>query len=638
MTAWRQTRWGLYVVVMAALVLLRVSAAFAVISQGDLTVYIYFETREAGRWGEGSSGNNAVPTTFHNIAPGFTTINKLGKPATETGGSFDFNHWDLVEARQLGSVRPDYHFVKNYRLLGRFDTLIVKDAEFFAYYRPWYDAEGTLKDKGRAEAFRDYSPYSQHELQQQYFQNNLHEYYTDLNFTDNFSMRVGKQQIVWSEGNLLSGTDITNPADVSYHGFVGAESAEDTRKGLGMVKLNYILPDFLETANNELEAFVIPGGFECASSLKSNLTTGLTCVNTDPRNPYAVPVSLSGPYGVPLPPKEFSGGLFNQEGQPVRVTSLLDLPAKPMVALLGSGPSGSFRSFVDLVTRDISGAPSNSIDNSEFGMRFSSLLPFGDGLQTSFIFLYEARSPEVGLCTGGCSAPPGFIAEPRAPGLFIGFGKFAYGTPLPGVAKSATALILSTSNYRRNPYFGLTGTYYDKTFTDAVLRYDTLYAPRVSVSAPNGPYDGNFARWTEFSRSVLGVDRPTLVPILYPYLTKQHTLFTLQTTETFYPDLPPGTIPNDPMGKIRRWSTFMSLTATNFLLNGRTANQSGIAWDVDDQTGQIVSSTAYRYTRHVLLGVNLDWYIGRSGRHTDPFLESKSQRINELEFTFSYEL
>ncbi len=82
----------------------------------------------------------------------------------------------------------------------------------------------------------------------------------------------------------------------------------------------------------------------------------------------------------------------------------------------------------------------------------------------------------------------------------------------------------------------------------------------------------------------------------------------------------------------------MSLTATNFLLNGRTANQSGIAWDVDDQTGQIVSSTAYRYTRHVLLGVNLDWYIGRSGRHTDPFLESKSQRINELEFTFSYEL
>ncbi len=228
MTVWRQARRsGLCVVIMTAVAVLRAAAAYAVITQGDLTVYIYFETREAGRWGEGSSGNNAVPTTFQNTAPGYTTIDRLGRAATETGGSFDFNHRDLVEARQLGSVRPEYHFVKNYRLLGRFDTLILKDADFFAYYRPWYDAEGTLKDQGRAEAFRDYSSYTQSELQQQYFQNSLHEYYADLNFTDNFSMRVGKQEIVWSEGNLLSGTDITNPVDVSYHGFVGAESAEE---------------------------------------------------------------------------------------------------------------------------------------------------------------------------------------------------------------------------------------------------------------------------------------------------------------------------------------------------------------------------------------------------------------------------
>jgi hypothetical protein len=299
-----------------------------------------------------------------------------------------------------------------------------------------------------------------------------------------------------------------------------------------------------------------------------------------------------------------------------------------------------------LVNKNLSHPPSDSIDNSEFGMRYSTLLPFGDGLQTSFIFLYEARSPFSELCTG-CPPPHGFTgvtATPKhgapfvIPGLFVGLGKFAYGAPQPGVPKAGTFLTLTTTDYRRNPYFGLTGTYYDKTFTDAVFRYDALYAPRVAVSAPNGPDGGNFARWTEFSRFVLGIDRPTLVPILNPYFTKQHTLFTLQGTETFYPDLPPGTIPNDPMGKVRRWSTFMSLTATNFLLNGLAASQSGIAWDVDDQTGQLVSSTAYRFTRNVLVGVNLDWYLGRSGRHTDPYLESKSQRINELEFTLTYQL
>ena len=52
--------------------------------------------------------------------------------------------------RQLADIRPDYHIVKNYKLLGRFDTLVLKDADFFAFYRPWYDAIGTVKTTGIA--------------------------------------------------------------------------------------------------------------------------------------------------------------------------------------------------------------------------------------------------------------------------------------------------------------------------------------------------------------------------------------------------------------------------------------------------------------------------------------------------------
>src|SRR6266851_3176973 len=585
--AQRMLRHGLFAATAATIVILWSTAATAVITQGDLSIYGFLETREAGRWGEGGSRNNAIPTTFSNKAPGFTTIDRQGTPATESGGSFDFNRWDLVEARQVLSLRPDYHFIKHHKLFGRFDTKIIEDANFFAYYRPWYDAEGQLKSKGRAEAFRDWRNYSPQELWQQYAQDNLHEYYADLNFTDNFSMRIGKQQIIWSEGNLLSGTEITNPGDVSYHGFVGAEAAEDTRKALQMVKATYVLPEFLKTNNNEFEAFWIPGDFEGASSLKSNLTSGLTQVTTDPRNPYAVPVSLEGPFSgtvnpLSLLPANFTASeIFNQEGQPVRVTSLLDLPQKPMAAINVNGS----HVFFDLVNRNLSHPPSKSIENSEFGMRFSSLLPIGDGLQTSFIFLYEARSPKSEVCVK-CPRIPGFTvlsAIPKngnafiIPGLFIGTGIFTYGPPRPGVPKAGTVISESITDYRRNPYFGLTGTYYDKTFTDAVFRYDALYAPRVAVSAPSGPHGGSFARWTEFSRVVLGIDRPTLVPLFNPYLTKQHTLFTWQATETFYPDLPRGAIPNDPLGKIRRLSTFLSLTATNFLLNGLAANQSGIA-------------------------------------------------------------
>jgi hypothetical protein len=29
--------------------------------------------------------------------------------------------------RQLADIRPDYHMVKNYKFMGRFDTLLLKD-------------------------------------------------------------------------------------------------------------------------------------------------------------------------------------------------------------------------------------------------------------------------------------------------------------------------------------------------------------------------------------------------------------------------------------------------------------------------------------------------------------------------------
>ena len=55
-----------------------------------------------------------------------------------------------------------------------------------------------------------------HSLQHEYFNNDLREYYAQLNFTDNFSARIGKQQVIWSEADALSGTEVTNP--VNAHG------------------------------------------------------------------------------------------------------------------------------------------------------------------------------------------------------------------------------------------------------------------------------------------------------------------------------------------------------------------------------------------------------------------------------------
>lgn len=129
------------VAAVACVATLWTSVAMATITQGDFSVFGFFETREAGHWGEGSSSRDSTPTRINPV----TGFARPGQSFGLTGGSYDFNHWDLAEQRNLADVRPDYHMIKNYKLLGRFDTLFIKDADFFAFYRPWYDSVGSLK-------------------------------------------------------------------------------------------------------------------------------------------------------------------------------------------------------------------------------------------------------------------------------------------------------------------------------------------------------------------------------------------------------------------------------------------------------------------------------------------------------------
>src|SRR5216684_5592808 len=127
-------RWrSLFVTTVAVVAALWSSVAMATITQGDFSVFGFFETREAGHWGEQGSHLNSTQT--QEVRLGNIPFVKPGIAASHSGGSYDFNHWDLAEARQLADIRPDYHMVKNYKLLGRFDTRVIKDADFFAYYR-----------------------------------------------------------------------------------------------------------------------------------------------------------------------------------------------------------------------------------------------------------------------------------------------------------------------------------------------------------------------------------------------------------------------------------------------------------------------------------------------------------------------
>lgn len=631
--------WVLLLALGAGLVGLAASPASATITEGDVSIFGFFESRESARWGEGSATGPGTPTALTPAAPGSIPVNQMiglpGTPAGESGGSFDFEHWDLVQVRQLAELRTEYHLVKNYELFGHLDTLILRDAEVFALYRPWYDALGSIKDMGRAEPNRDWYPYDWRTIQQYYLRDDVHEYYVDLDFTDNFSARVGKQQIIWSEADALSGTEITNPSDLTYH-WNNFESPEDLRKNLKMVKLNYILPDFLKTADNLLELVWIPADWEGDYIIANG---------SDPRSPWVSYAALGPNPG------------YNQMGQPFLLHTFADQGWHQLVPLL---PNEPFFAQENVLT--MSKYPSNSIrDNSEFALRYSTLLPVGDGLQMSFIYLYEARMDRLGLCTA-CGRPYGAIKGPLAipgqgvvppgvtlhhvpfhlvaPGIWFGPGIYDFGPPKIGSVLGTTRVLLS-EDYKRHNFFGLVGTYYDKDITNVVYRYDMLWAPEVGVGTAD-PQTHSFAlgtsssAWTEFGRIILAADRPTYIP----WLSKQHTFLTAQYVNTFYPDKPAN---SDYYlfnfgGKLRRDNNLFFLGATNWLMDAQITSTSLFMWDIDDAVGFLESTNVYRYSYNVLFGLNAIWYLGKSNRFTDPFLFSGDQRMNEIELTVTYEI
>src|SRR5271169_6298880 len=97
----RGVRWrNVFIAACAGIATLWTSAARATITQGDFSVFGFFESREEGRWGEGGakSGTSAPATYVTGADPVFgigtgAIQTSPGRAASRSGGSFDFNRW-----------------------------------------------------------------------------------------------------------------------------------------------------------------------------------------------------------------------------------------------------------------------------------------------------------------------------------------------------------------------------------------------------------------------------------------------------------------------------------------------------------------------------------------------------------------
>ncbi|MBM4256192.1 MAG: hypothetical protein FJ147_09875 [Deltaproteobacteria bacterium] len=171
----------------------------------------------------------------------------------------------FILQRNTAQVEAKYHFLQEGRAFGWLPTGPFEDASLTVIGRGVYDS---LYDIG--DAYSD--KFTQQEKIKRKFEYKLREVYLDTALPP-FSLRVGRQQIVWGETDNFRALDVINPLDLRWHW--SRESWEDIRIPLWMVRAIYDIGKAGPLEESFVEAVWIPWDFQRGKT------------TTDPRRPWA---------------------------------------------------------------------------------------------------------------------------------------------------------------------------------------------------------------------------------------------------------------------------------------------------------------------------------------------------------------
>ena len=292
----------------------------------------------------------------------------------------DPGKFQFIQQRNTARLRVDWNWLeRGGKWLDRYDLSdVISSSHLFILYRGVYDSvydytpsfndkftfQGEKVDK-RFDNLNDYSKGARNALK---FENQLREAYVDIKFRGNFSLRAGKQQIIWGESDGFRLLDRANALDLSWHFFYElpppAFGLDDLRIPFWMIKGLYDFGSVGSWSNVFAEAYWNPGDWQ-------------------PNKVSFLPAPWGVRIGNPLTNPR-SGGLTTN---PNRVVRLMN-------------GTGLFRQ---------GNYDRNPIDNSQFGIRFNGvvgpetpLLP--EGLQLQVGYLYQRFTASGGASTSAAVA------------------------------------------------------------------------------------------------------------------------------------------------------------------------------------------------------------------------------------------
>lgn len=176
-----------------------------------------------------------------------------------------FKDAEAIMQRNTAQLESKYYFLKDGEAFGKFNSGPIEEATLTVIGRGVYDSIYDIRGSYADSFTREDNKYGRTEA-------SLREAFVDIVLPP-FSLRLGRQQVVWGETDGFRALDVINPLDLSWHW--SRESWEDIRIPLWMARGIYDIGKFKWFDESFVEAIWIPTDF------RPNR------ISTDPRNPWA---------------------------------------------------------------------------------------------------------------------------------------------------------------------------------------------------------------------------------------------------------------------------------------------------------------------------------------------------------------
>ncbi len=574
----------------------------------------------------------------------------------------DQNTYEFIMNRNVAHIRLDYDWLQAGKFYNKYDIPFIDSSHLSVIWRGVYDSiydttPGFIQKEdihGRAYGNRmtldeyrkllglsrsvlEVSGLSRGERDALKFDNQLREFYIDLKFRNlPLSVRAGRQQIVWGETDNFRMLDRANTLDLTWH-FTqeipgpATYGWDELRRPFWMFKFLYEVGDVWRLSQNFLEWYWNPGDWYPAKQAFLPRPWGLPFLN-----PLTNPID-----GV------FIGGVCG--------ASRIHVPSGPNKGL------GLCTTLMDSTRLFEQGDYArNPIDNSQVGVRYHALAPFG--LEFTLNYLYQRWGGDDGT-------------------------NYA---PLRGLAKTPANSIRTQKLEQAGifpaeffaPYIhtvGTSGNYSDETFTQTVFRYETVYdfglpffdvAKETTIDRPALPGIRRKNMW----KGMIAFDRPTWIKPV----NKKSTVFI--TGQFFWHylvnnpscnaqivanlpsaakkkigsclvgglDLPStprlGNTPDAPSfrDKIRDWESLFTLAAFTFYRGGSIVPVAGMAVDwVNQWSMEPFWTVTYVVRDDFVLNVAQRYFVTPKGRSTPIFetwgLGGLNNSRSETELVLTYQ-